>query len=160
MNCSNPSTERQIDTWALHLQPDDEIVIPQDDLYVITWETNFGDFQSGRRNATYEQSTERAENTNDAAADFEQPDQILTDVDLRSTRRDATEETLPERTATDSEDETIPGDETSSGGSDTIVPEVLESENDERIQENESPRGGKYNLCPNPTPNYSEEYRY
>ena len=25
------------------LQPDDEIIIPQDDLYVITWETNFGE---------------------------------------------------------------------------------------------------------------------
>ena len=25
------------------LQPDEEIVFPQDDLYKITWETNFGD---------------------------------------------------------------------------------------------------------------------
>ena len=25
------------------LQPDEEIVIPQDDLYIITWETNFGE---------------------------------------------------------------------------------------------------------------------
>ena len=45
-----------------NLQPDDEIVIPQDDLYVITWETNFGDFESGRRNATNELPTERAIN--------------------------------------------------------------------------------------------------
>ena len=27
-----------------NLQPDDEMVILQDDLYVTTWETNFGDF--------------------------------------------------------------------------------------------------------------------
>ena len=32
------------------------------------------------------------------------------------------------------------------------MPEVLESENDDMIVENESPRGGKYNLRPNPTP--------
>ena len=65
-----------------NLQSDDEIVIPQDDLYVITWETNFGDFESGRCNATNELPTERAENTSDAADIAEQPDQILTDVDL------------------------------------------------------------------------------
>ena len=37
-----------------NLQPYEEIVIPQDDLYVITWETNFGDFQSGRRSETHD----------------------------------------------------------------------------------------------------------
>ena len=42
-------------------------------------------------------------------------------------------------------------------GSDTIVPEVLD---DDMIVENENPRGGKYNLRPNPTPNFTEEYRY
>ena len=41
------------------------------------------------------------------------------------------------------------------GGSDTIVPEVLESENDDMIVKNESPRGGKYNLRPNP--NFTDE---
>ena len=60
----------------------------------------------------------------------------------------------------DSDNDSIPGEETSSGGSDTIVPEVSESENDEMIVENESPGGGRYNLRSNPTPNYSEEYRY
>ena len=49
---------------------------------------------------------------------------------------------------------------TTSGGSDTIVPEVLESENDDMIVENESPRGIKYNVRPNPTPNFTDEYRY
>ena len=32
------------------LQPDEEIVIPQDDLYTITWETNFGDQLATRGN--------------------------------------------------------------------------------------------------------------
>ena len=40
---------------------------------------------------------------------------------------------------------------------DIIVPEI--SENDDR-NENLSPRGGRYNLRPNPNPNYSEDFRY
>ena len=42
----------------------------------------------------------------------------------------------------------------------TIVPEVSNDENDDMIVENENPRGGKYNLRPNPTPNFTDEYRY
>ena len=89
-----PNTDLQDDRPAGNLQPDDEIVIPQDDLYVITWETNFGDFDSGRRNATYGLPDERSENTSDAPNEAELPDQIVTDVDLQSTRRDTTESTL------------------------------------------------------------------
>ena len=33
-----------------HLQQDEEIVIPQDDLYIITWETNFGEQLATRGN--------------------------------------------------------------------------------------------------------------
>ena len=42
-------------------------------------------------------------------------------------------------------------------GGDIIVPEI--SENDAR-NESLSARGGKYNLRPNPNPNYSEDFRY
>ena len=42
-------------------------------------------------------------------------------------------------------------------GDDIIVPEI--SENDTR-NESLSPRGGIYNLRPNPNPNYSEDFRY
>ena len=42
-------------------------------------------------------------------------------------------------------------------GDDIIVPEI--SQNDAR-KESLSPRGGKYNLRPNPNPNYSEDFRY
>ena len=135
------------------MQPDDEIVIPQNDLYVITWETNFGDFESGRRNATHELPIERSEIMSTAANEAEQPDQILTDVDLRSTRRETTQATLPDPIMHESDDEAILDDKTSSGGSDTIMPEVLESEIHDMIVENESPRGGKDDLRPNPTPN-------
>ena len=42
-------------------------------------------------------------------------------------------------------------------GDDIIVPEI--SQNYEGI-DNLSPRGGRYNLRPNPNPNYSEDLRY
>ena len=145
-----PNTDLQYVRLEGNLQPDDEIIIPQDDFYVITCETNFGDFESGRRNETDELPSERAEIINDAADMTEQPDQILTDVDLRSTRRDTTAEVLPDQLTHESDDEKTPDDETSSGGSDNIVPEVLGSEKDDMIVGNASPRGGKYHLRPNP----------
>ena len=58
----------------------------------------------------------------------------------------------------------LPRDENSefstSGGTDTTVPDVLIEETDDCVVENESPRGGRYNLRPNPTPNFTDEYRY
>ena len=51
-------------------------------------------------------------------------------------------------------------DQNSSGGTDTIVPDVLDCQDDETVVEIESPRGGKYTLRPNPTPNFTDEHRY
>ena len=45
----------------------------------------------------------------------------------------------------------------SNRGADIIVPGILENE---RNEENPSPRGGKYNLRPNPNPNFTNKYRY
>ena len=42
-------------------------------------------------------------------------------------------------------------------GDDIIVPEISQ---DDTRNESLSPRGGKYNLRPNPNPNYSEDFRY
>ena len=49
-------------------------------------------------------------------------------------------------------------------GDDITVPgksneKIIEKTN-EKTDENSSPRGGKYNLRPNPNPNYTDEYRY
>ena len=143
-----------------NLQPDEEIVISQDDLYVITWETNFGDLQADHRTETYDQNNERTTKSNDASEAVEQPDQILTVVDLRSTGRTMTDEIFPNPISQEDDAQSFHDDKTSSGGSDTIVPAVLESENDDMIVETESPRGGKYNLRPNPIPNFTDEYRY
>ena len=81
-------------------------------------------------------------------------------MDLRSTGRAATDEILPNPISQEDDAQSFHDDKTFSGGSDTIVPEVLESENDDMIVENESPRVGKYNLRPNPTANFTDEYRY
>ena len=45
----------------------------------------------------------------------------------------------------------------SNGGADITVPGISENE---KTGEKSSPRGGKYNLRPNPNPNFSDEYRY
>ena len=92
---------------------------------------------------------------NDARA----PDEIFTDVDLRSNGPHENDEFAPlEKTRSERINDGI-DDQQSSGGSDTIVPEILDDE-DDMIVKNESPRGGKYNLRPNPTPNFTDEYIY
>ena len=48
------------------------------------------------------------------------------------------------------------GKNSSNVGGDIIVPEISENGPNETT----SPRGGKYNLRPNPNPNFSDEYRY
>ena len=198
------------------LQPDEEIIIPQDDLYVITWETDFGEQIVTRGNEplpTNLPNGERpsmAENTNDANEN--DVDYIITREGLNNdsavhgrndrlshdvtTTNDVTEEAsndepdwpneagLPKahethlpNTANDLQKDKIISERPKNKeifphenlrtetdkqnspkrGDDIIVPEI--SENDVR-NENLSPRGGKYNLRPNPNPNYSEDYRY
>ena len=162
-------------------QPDDEIIIPQDDLYVITWDTNFGDFPNSTEENTIPTCREALHTSNDYANnarapdeiftdvdvtstgpqenDARAPDEILTDVDLRSTRPHEDDEFAPlEKTRSERMNDGI-DDQQPPGGSDTIAPQVLDDE-DGMVVENESPRGGKYNLRPNPTPNFTDEYRY
>ena len=55
---------------------------------------------------------------------------------------------LPDQIMRGGNGELNPDDNTSSGRSDSIVPEVSKSENDEMIVENEKPRGRKYDLRP------------
>ena len=45
----------------------------------------------------------------------------------------------------------------SNGGADITVPGISENE---KMNKNPSPRGGKYDLRPNPTANFTDEYRY
>ena len=177
-----PNTALQDTRPEGNLQPDDEIIIPQDDLYVITWETNFGDFPDSTGENTFPTCRETldASNDHDNAArapdetfsdvdlrstgphenDARAPDENFTDVDLRSTGPHENDDVAPlEKTRSERLNDWIDGQQ-SSGGSDIIVPEVLDDENDDMIVENKNPRGGKYNLLPNPTPNFTYEYRY
>ena len=189
------------------LQPDEEIIIPQDDLYIITWETDFGEQLITRGSATIPTSLPNAEqpnaaetNTNDV--DENEADYIITREELNNDnaahnrnerldddvtkRNEATavtennksdwpnpavspknqEKSLPS-TASGPKNDEIFSERNSlnendanispNRGDDIIVPEI--SENDAR-NESLSPRGGKYNLRPNPNPNYSEDFRY
>ena len=190
------------------LQPDEEFVIPQDDLYIITWETDFGEQLVTRGHDPIPTSLPNDEQPNAAEpshsdVDENEADYIITndetvyadhaarswnerlndDVKKRSAASEATrnEESHWPNPAVSPKcrkkslpnlDERQKNDENSSQrnpmtkndaqnsptrGDDIIVPEI--SENDAR-NESLSPRGGKYNLRPNPNPNYSEDFRY
>ena len=68
-----------------NLQPDDEIVIAHDDLYVITWHTNFGEFSISTKENTIPTRIDAADTSNSIEDDASSPEEIFTDVDLRST---------------------------------------------------------------------------
>ena len=106
------------------------------------WETNFGEFPNSNKEVTIPTRLDAPDNSGSLEDDASPPGEIFTDVDLRSItphesgNYDLTEETRSERTN---------GrfvDQQSSRGSDTIVPEVSDNENDDMEVENESTRGG------------------
>ena len=63
-----------------NLQQDDEIVIPQDDLYVITWETNFGEFPNSAEKATFPTNPDASDASNDLVDVDSSPGEVFTDV--------------------------------------------------------------------------------
>ena len=216
------------------LQPDDEIIIPQDDLYTISWEADFDYhvFEPRRDDNTDEESqtpdsdagvttsdyiiydnaddnavrpgtatsrdgtitrdandvTELNERTkmneNEAgpstAASRDAP--IVHDehdVNENAARDEQSSETGRPRTATSRNSHnggnTPPSSEKNVNdvtnelegeknslkeGDDITVPGISNGKTNEKIDENSSPRGGKYNLGPNPNPNFTDEYRY
>ena len=189
------------------LQPDEEIVIPQDDLYIITWETEFGEQLVTQGSETIPTSTPNGErpnaaetNTNDVTeneADYIITREVTNNGNAAQSRNDRLNDDVTERNestaVTENEESDWPNPTVSpknqekslpntadrlkndenfsernltnendtqnspNRGDDIIVPEI--SENDAR-NESLSPRGGKYNLRPNPNPNYSEDFRY
>ena len=190
------------------LQPDDEIIIPQDDLYVITWETNFGEqldtrgsepipaslTNDGQPSTAETNASDASENevdyviTSDESnltdrAPHRRNERLIDDVTKRNEATEAIinevfdwpnpavspktqEKSSPDMANGPNDDENFPernpsnesdAQKSPNRGDDIIVPEI--SENDAR-NESLSPRGGKYNLRPNPNPNYSEDFRY
>ena len=190
------------------LQPDEEIVIPQDDLYIITWETVFGGQQVIRGNEPISSSLPNGERpnaaeTNSSDANENGADYIITSDE--SNQADRTEHSWIERLiddvtkrneaseATKNEESDWPNPDVYPKSQEKSLPNPVERlKNDENFSEgnpmNEndaqnspnrrddiivseisengarngslSPRGGKYNLKPNPNPNYSEDFRY
>ena len=216
------------------LQPDDKIIIPQNELYTISWEADFDYhvFEPRRDDNTDEESqtpdsdagvttsdyviydnaddnavrpgtatsrdgtitrdandvTELNERTkmneNEAgpstAASRDTP--IVHDehdVNKNAAREEQSSETGRPRTATSRNSHnggyTPPSSEKNvndvtneleseknslNEGDDITVPGISNEKTNEKTDENSSPRGGKYNLRPNPNPNYTDEYRY
>ena len=190
------------------LQPDEEIVIPQDDLNIITWETDFGEQLITRGHNPTPTSLPNGEQPNAAEpshsdVDENEADYIITsdetnyadhaaqsrnerlndDVTRRKEDNEATtnekfdwpnpavsskirEKSSPNTDKGLKNDDNfskrtlVTGNDAQNSpnkGDDIIVPEI--SETDAR-NESLSPRGEKYNLRPNPDPNYSEDFRY
>ena len=79
----------------------DEIIIPQDDLYVITWETNFGEFPNSTEEIAFSTSRDGLGTSNDPVNDARAPDEIYTDVDLRSTEPHEKDARVPDEIFTD-----------------------------------------------------------
>ena len=216
------------------LQPDDEIIIPQDDLYTISWEADFDYhvFEPRRDDKTNEELR-----TPDSDADVTTSDYVIygnaDDNAVRpgtATSRDSTitrdaddvtelnertkkneneagpnttasrdapimhdEHDVSENAARDEQSSEIERPRTATSrnshnggnkpprseknvsdvtnelereenslneGDDITVPGISNEKANEKTDENSSPRGGKYNLRPNPNPNFTDEYRY
>ena len=107
-------------------------------------------------------STRRQHDTHSAESEQlpEQPVENTTDMDLRSTQPQSTTDSETDENSSKSPSEAGNSDFSNYGGTDMIVPDLSHEEKDEMAVENESPRGRKYNLRPNPTPNFTDEYRY
>ena len=177
-------------------------------MYVITWETNFGE-QLDTRGSTPipasltndEQPSTAEANTGDASenemdyvitsdesnladrASHRRNKRLIDDVTTRNATKEQSrneeldwpnpaispethEKSLPDMADSQKDEEILPHENfrtksdaqnSPKRGDDIIVPEI--SENDAK-NESLSPRGGKYNLRPNPNPNYSEDFRY
>ena len=107
-------------------------------------------------------STRRQQDTSSADTEqlAEQAEANMADTDLSSTRpQQDTDSEIVEKTSISPSD-VADSEFFDSRGKEIIVPDLSSDENEETVVENESPMGGKYNLRSNPTPNFSDEYRY
>ena len=165
------------------LQPDNEIVVPQDDLYTISWEVDFEyelfeprkedwtDVATRRLTDAEDDSVENyvIKNERGSASETESHSERSNedDVNENETRtqsrisRDVSspwdETTISTQTENDVTNELQDAGNVSNRGADITVPGISEKENS---GENLSPRGRRYNPRPNPNPNFTDEYRY
>ena len=203
-----PNTPLEDDYHDQNLQPDTDVIIAQDDLYSIAWETDFGNspfeqpiterneqpsnpdvkvdaaqqssettYWSTRPQPTNNNGSPHSEVTTESngptpteghkAAQDDAPKEIIPNTN----KNDVNEKTVPrirnDHENTDANADAIENTPRSkrneiaskNAGGDVTVPGT--SGNDKNCsEENSSPRGGKYNLRPNPNPNFQDEYRY
>ena len=175
-----PSTPLEDKYDGEKLQPDNDIVIPQDDLHTISWEVDFEyELFEPRKEDWTDVATRRPTDTEDGSVDHYIIENERCSASENENWNERTNEddvneneirTQPRnsRDVSSSLDETTNGTQNekdvtndlentemvaSNGGADITVPGITE-------KGNSSPRGGKYNLRPNPNPNFTEEYRY
>ena len=96
-----------------------------------------------------------------SSAEAEHPADKTADTDLRSTRPQQYTDLDTDELTSQRPPETGESDSSNFERNDTIVPNVSDKGNDDTVVEKKkSPRGGKYNLRPNLTPNLTGEYSY
>ena len=165
------------------LQPDEEIVIPQDDLHTISWEADFEYELFELKTNDWPHTATRlpqdaangevdyyvTENESSSVNESERSSEGMNDNDVKeneiqprsANNRDASSPPSESPSGTENENDVTNDLESekiaSKGGVDITVPGISENE---RNEENPSPRGVKYNLRPNPNPNFTDEYRY
>ena len=164
------------------LHSDDEIVIPQNDLYTKSWEADFdkelfktrkdnwpdtaiclpNNAASGRVDNYVTQDECSSAHEDESSSKRNECD--VTENEIRptpATSRDMASSLNEPPSTTENEKDVINelNDEeiASRKGADINVPGIL---GNEHAEENSSPRGEKNNLRPNPNPNYTDEYRY
>ena len=190
----NPEKPPEDNYQEAQWQIDDNIVVPQDDLYTIAWEAEFGghlfdipiiytdpnaidfdesytqgpdtvivprsyfhDPSDGRNRETYPSFDPTVLHPSNTKSHGESQE-IETTTDL--THNDNSKRTPEPSTHTEITYEPLP--QPTLKQSDTPTAPDINNSTTEKIPQNEPshPRGGKYNLRPNPNPNYSELYRY
>ena len=163
-------------------QPDDKIILLQDDLYTIALEADFEyELFEPRKNDWSDTDTRLSNDAASGEVDYyvNEDERSSTNDDERSSGKnenDVTENEIRPRSASsrnassllnESPSWTENGNDVTNEvngdvnvpkrGADITVPGTSENE---KSEENLSPRGGKYKLRPNPNPNFSDEYRY
>ena len=169
-----PNTPLQDNYSGEKLQPGEERVIPQDDLYTISWKVDF-DYELFETRIIYGQTrprayrtTPRAEDESSSVKESKRSSERRNDNDVSETEiklKPASSPSSCDAASTINEspsgnqkendvtNELNDDENVSKRGADITVPGI--SENSEV---NSSQRGGKYS--PNPTPNCTDEYRY
>ena len=144
-------------------QKDDKIIVTHDDLYAHTWDTNFG---------TDPFDTELADNEQDDIQEYV-PINHPPSLEISKNSRGApVEQTTVPNTETpheNAENEIDINDNQQDLQPNPTIDAEKSPENTDGNQENDevqkektptNTRGEKYNLRPNPNPNFSDSYRY